>query len=119
MAQARLIFDTPIFHKIYDLYKLLSSYQNSIPKTQRYTLWAKCETTNLAILEKLIETGHLLSEDRIRSLHAMSHKLDLLKVLIRLAKDTPAIDQKQYLEIQVIIQEIGKMIGGWIKSVPR
>jgi hypothetical protein len=42
----------------------------------------------------------------------------VLKVLIRLAKETRAIDNPQYLEIQVILQEIGKMIGGWIKSVP-
>lgn len=119
MTQPRLVFDTPIFHKIYDLYKLLSSYQNRIPKTQRYTLWSKCETTNLVILERLIETSYLLNEERIHSLHALSHKLDLLKVLIRLAKDTRTIDQKQYLEVQAIMQEIGKMIGGWIKSVPR
>ncbi len=42
-----------------------------------------------------------------------------IKVLFRLAKDTRAIDSKQYLEIQTVIQEIGKMVGGWIKSVPQ
>ena len=42
----------------------------------------------------------------------------LLKVLIRLAHDTRTIDQPQYLELQAILQEIGKMVGGWIKFVP-
>lgn len=118
MTQPRSVLDIPIFHKIYDLYKLLHSYHTRIPKSERYTLWQRCENTTLALLETLIETGHRKGEERLNTLYAMSNKLDLLKVLIRLAKDTRTIDNKQYLAIQEILQEVGRMIGGWIKSVP-
>lgn len=118
MSQARPIFDIPIFHKIYELYKLLHSYQNRIPKSERYTLWQKCENTALDLLEALIETSHLKGEERLNSLYIISNRLDLLKVLMRLANETRTIDNPQYLAIQAILQEIGKMIGGWIKSVP-
>lgn len=118
MIQARSVLDIPIFHKIYDLYKLLHSYHSRIPKSERYTLWQRCENTTLALLEALIETSHKQAEGRIHSLLEMSNKLDLLKVLFRLAKETCTIDNQQYLAIQTLIQEIGKMIGGWIKSVP-
>lgn len=118
MTQARPVLDIPIFHKIYDLYKLLHSYQARIPKSERYTIWQKCENTTLALLESLIETSHRKGTDRVQSLYVISNKLDLLKVLIRLSKETRTIDDRQYLEIQAIIQEIGKMVGGWIKSVP-
>jgi hypothetical protein len=117
-TQIRPVLDIPIFHRIYDLYKLLHSYQARIPKSERYTLWQKCENTTLVLLEALIETSHQKGEVRAQSLYTISNKLDLLKVLIRLAKDTRTIDNPQYLEIQAVIQEIGKMIGGWIKSVP-
>lgn len=113
----RSVLDIPIFHKAYDLYKLLYSYHDRIPKSARYTLWQKCENTTLAFLERLIEMGHQKENERLQALYAISDKLDLLKVLIRLAKDTRIIDEVQYLAIQTIIQEIGKMIGGWIKSV--
>lgn len=116
--QSRTVLDIPIFHRIYDLYKLLHGFQPKIPKFERYTLWQKCENTTLALLEVLIDTGHRKGEDRIQSLYILSNKLDLLKVLIRLAKDTRTIDNSQYIEIQGVIQEIGKMAGGWIKSVP-
>ncbi|NGX59058.1 MAG: hypothetical protein KR126chlam3_00202 [Chlamydiae bacterium] len=118
-TQPRPVLDIPIFHRIYDLYKLLHSYQTQIPKSERYTLWQKCENTTLALLEALIETSHQKGEDRAQTLYIISNKLDLLKVLIRLAKDTRTIDKPQYLEIQTVIQEVGRMIGGWIKSVPR
>ena len=55
----------------------------------------------------------------LQALYVISDKLDVLKVLFRLAKDTRTIDSKQYLAIQTPIQEIGKMVGGWIKSVPQ
>jgi 23S rRNA-intervening sequence protein len=117
-TQVRSVLDVPIFHRIYDLYKLLHSYQTRIPKSERYTLWQKCENTTLVLLETLIETGYRKGEDRAQCLYTLSNKLDLLKVLIRLARDTRTIDNPQYLEIQAVLQEIGKMIGGWIKSVP-
>lgn len=46
----------------------------------------------------------------------MSIRLDLLKVLLRLAKDTQSISTNKYMELQTILQEIGKMLGGWIRA---
>lgn len=119
MGQTRSVLEIPIFHKIYDLYKLFHSYHQRIPKAERYTLWQKCENTTLLLLEILIETSHYSGEKRLQFLYLLSNKLDLLKVLVRLAKETRTIDNPQYLQIQTLLQEIGKMIGGWIKSVPR
>jgi hypothetical protein len=92
MTQTRQVLDIPIFHRIYDLYKLLHSYHGSIPKCERYTLWQKCENTALALLEALIETSHCKGSERLHFLYIISNKLDLLKVLIRLAKETRTID---------------------------
>lgn len=111
------ILSTPIFHKLYELYTLFHSYQGLIPKSQRYSLWLRCENTLLTLLEIVIEIGHKRDEEKLKALFVISDKLDILKVLCRLAKDTRTIDSKQYLGIQVIVQEVGKMLGGWIKSV--
>jgi len=46
----------------------------------------------------------------------MSVKLDLLKVLIRLSKDSQAMNNSNYLKLQVSLQEIGKMLGGWLRA---
>jgi hypothetical protein len=117
MTQTRQVLDIPICHKMYELYKLLHSYQSDIPKLERYTLWQKCENTSLDLLEALIATSHRRGEERLNILYKISSKLDFLKILIRLAKETRTIDSKQYLAIQEIIQEIGKMVGGWMKAI--
>ena len=46
-----------------------------------------------------------------------SVKLNLLRVFIRLMKETKAIDSKKYLELETSVDEIGRMLGGWIRSV--
>ena len=46
-----------------------------------------------------------------------SNKNDLLKYLIRLAYETKSINDKKYLLLEEKAIEIGKMIGGWIKSI--
>ena len=63
------------------LYKLIHSYHSRVPKSERYTLWQRCEITTLDLLEALIETGHRKGEERLQSLYVISNKLDLLKVL--------------------------------------
>lgn len=43
-------------------------------------------------------------------------KLNVLRVLIRLTKDVKAIDNKKYIALETNIDEIGRMLGGWIRS---
>lgn len=46
-----------------------------------------------------------------------SDKTDLLKYLLRLAYEIKSINLKKYLLLEEKIIEIGKMLGGWIKSI--
>jgi len=44
-------------------------------------------------------------------------KTDTLKILIRLAKEVKALDNKKYIQLEQELQELGKMIGGWMRSI--
>jgi len=48
-------------------------------------------------------------------LERASVKVDLLKLLLRLAKDTQSLKITAYLDLESDLQEIGKMLGGWLK----
>ena len=45
-----------------------------------------------------------------------SDKTDLLKYLARFTYETKSINLKSYILLEEKILEIGKMLGGWIKS---
>ena len=108
--------DIPIIKKIYELYKLLYSYRKIIPKFERYTIWQERLSVNMHILKKLIQLGNADPTNRHAKLADISSEVDLLKILIRLSFEINAIDNKKYIAIQTTINEIGKMLGGWIKS---
>ncbi len=104
----------PIFIKLYDFYKNLTMTVNIFPKTKRYTLGQRLDNITLDILELLFSVPS--STDKVKTLQQISIKVDLLKVLLRLAKDSQTIQNNKYLELESILQEIGRMLGGWIKS---
>ncbi|MBM3205187.1 four helix bundle protein [Candidatus Uhrbacteria bacterium] len=54
---------------------------------------------------------------RTTLLRQASFTLDVLKVLVRLAKDIKALPEGTYIQLQGQMQEVGKQLGGWIKSL--
>jgi len=109
--------DIPIFKKSYDLYKDFYICLKSFPRQDRYALGHKCESLISELLESLLSASGLSGSEKVPHLDKASSKLNLLRVHIRLAKDIKALDNKKYTEIQTSIDEIGRMLGGWKKSI--
>jgi len=47
----------------------------------------------------------------------VDEKIFILKTLIRLAKEIKSLNIKKYIILEKELQEIGRMIGGWIRSI--
>jgi four helix bundle protein len=107
--------EPPIFHKIYEFIIWIYPTINKFPKSQRFVLGQRMENVVLDILELLIEAK--LSKIRISFLQKSSVKLDKLRILMRLTKDLKFISVKEYEFGCKQIDEIGRMLGGWIKSL--
>lgn len=107
----------PIFKKSYELYKEFYILKNSAPKKDRYGIWQKCENCILKILELIISASHKQAREKTPTLESASLNLDVLRILIRLMKDIKSIDNKKYIAIEQSIDEIGRMLGGWIRSI--
>lgn len=109
-------FDIPIFRKVYDLYKQFHDIRNKAPKQDRYTIYVKCENSLLEVLEGILEASQLSRNEKMPVLQKTSLKLNFLRVFIRLLKDVKSIDLKNYASLEESVDEIGRMLGGWIKS---
>ncbi len=109
-------FDIPIFKKSYDLYKTLHEYRKIIPKKDRFTVFERCENAMLDILEAILLASSQKKEEKAPTLEQASLKLNVLRVFVRLLKDIKAIDMKKYVTLESMIDEIGRMLGGWIRS---
>lgn len=109
-------FDIPIFKKAYALYKDFYGIRSSVSKQDRYTIYLRCENVILDIIERILLSSEQSKIEKLPTLKQTSVKLNLLRVLIRLAKDVKAINIKKYTTLEESIDEIGRMLGGWIKS---
>jgi len=109
-------FDIPIFKKAYDLYKTFHGYRKLIPKQDRFTLSAHCEQAILDVVENILTASSQKQQDKIGTLERASLKLNMLRVFVRLMKDIKSLDGKKYIILENTIDEIGRMLGGWIRS---
>lgn len=96
---------------------LMYGYQaiKQFPKHEKHVLAAEIRKSMLQ-LQRLIVTAFKRYHKKT-TLTELDIELAILKRQVRLAKDLRYIDTKKYqLWIERLV-EIGKMLGGWIKSV--
>jgi hypothetical protein len=103
--------------KFYGLYLLTSRWLKKFPKPERYTLGERLENSILDALTEIYFLNQLPDAFKETHLLAVSAKNETAKILFRLALDTGALELGQYAQAQAVLQETGKMLGGWINHV--
>ncbi len=112
------LIDIPIVHALYQLYKALHELLLKFPKSQRYSLGSVMQTELLDLMEAVVTAANTAKpETKKERLSVASTKLDLLRLMVRLSKDCKCVDNKTYLALESQLHEIGRMLGGWLKSL--
>lgn len=107
--------ETPLFSKIYQFSIDLYRENKKMPKRDRYLYGERLEETCQIILENVIYAVNSIKNEKLPCLIIANKKLELLKVQLRAANEMELLNNKKYLEFEEILQEIGKMLGGWIR----
>lgn len=108
--------EIPLFQKIYDFYKLYYQLIDHFPQKSRGVLGKKIEDLILELLRLISRARFAQGQEKLRLLKKTSGNLDFLKTLFRLAFEIKAIDQKKYFLFEEKLQEMGRMLGSWIKE---
>jgi hypothetical protein len=84
------------------------------PRSQKYLLGDRLQQQTLLLLDHLISATYA----KERSLHLRQANLEIEKLRfgIRLAKDLHHFDLKRYEFAARALDQIGRMIGGWLKK---
>ncbi|MCR4277457.1 MAG: diversity-generating retroelement protein Avd [Candidatus Berkelbacteria bacterium] len=106
----------PIFQKSYDLYKAFYSCRDHVAKQDRHTVWQRCENLVLDLLQSIILASQQEKTEKLATLESASVQLNTLRILLRLTKDLKVIDPKKYVMLEKLIDEVGRMLGGWLKA---
>ncbi|MDP2649132.1 MAG: diversity-generating retroelement protein Avd [bacterium] len=112
-----MLQDLVIFEKVYQLVRWLYPTVSKFPKAQRFVLGQQIENTALDILRGVIRAN--AERDKLATLKGASVDLDTLRILLRLSKDLEFLSVRQYGFAAEQVNEVGKLLGGWIKSNTR
>jgi hypothetical protein len=108
-----MLVDLKIFVKVYDLIMYLHKEIAGFPKSEKPVLGRRIYDSFLQILEHIITAN----EETIKGPHLKkaSVELEKLRIFIRLTNDFHLISIEKYGIVSKKIDEIGKMLGGWIR----
>lgn len=109
--------EAPILKKTVDLYTEFYGHLKTFPKKDQYLLGKRCEEHILVFMELILLAVGFPKDRKLRVLETANGKFDVLKVLFRTARELKILDNKKYLSLEEKIQEIGRMLGGWMKSL--
>lgn len=109
--------DLPIFQKLYDFYRSFYGVIDHFPRKARDVLGANIERTVLELLELVDRASYAAGHSKRQLVETATQRLDFLKVLIRLCCELKIIDQKKYFFLEAQLQTIGRMLGGWLKTI--
>ena len=84
-----------------------------IPKGARYTIGTRIENKFLDLLELAYIAYFSKKENKIEKISECIFLLDTLKFIISVAWDAKLISNKQFEEIALKLEEVGRMLWGW------
>lgn len=97
-----------------DLVPWIMARTERFPKNLRYSLAQKIDNICLEILELIVQA--IYSQTKRDILQRINLKLDVLRALLQMAFKMQRLIESQYEYISRELLEIGKMVGGWLKS---
>ena len=107
----------PIVTHLTLAYKLWHSYLPNIPRDSRYTLGTKIDALFIETAEPIFIATYLSREQKPPYLRKAAAQLDLVKFFLQILWEIQSLDNKKYVALSEKLDEIGRMLGGWIRQL--
>ena len=105
--------ELPIFIQWMDFLKWLLLTTDKFPKKARFTFSDRVNRLALDVIEEIIEAKY--SRNKEMTLMQANLNLEKLRVLLRICYELRYLTLKSYEHAVFSINDVGKMLGGWIK----
>ena len=102
-----------MLEKLKTVYKLWHEYHEKLPKTQKYSLGNRIDKLFIESIEVTVTAAFLPKEEKVPWVRLAIRKADTIKILLTILWETKSLDDKKYIALSEILNEVGKMLGGW------
>lgn len=101
----------------YDYTKWVLDRVDGFPKNQRFVLGTRLADAVVTVLELLGEAAYAGKERKRELLDEANRKIEVVRWLVRLTMDRGLISKRQFLHSAKGLEECGRMVGGWARSL--
>ena len=109
--------DMIIFTRTYDFVSWLIPLTLNFPRNQRFVVTSRLQTAALAFQERLVEANSRRGPLRAASLRDADAELVKVRLYLRLCGRWEWMTSGQYQHASAMVAEIGRLLGGWMKTV--
>ena len=110
--------DMIILSKTFNLLEWLIPKSGRFPRVYRFTVTQRMMDAALDFQEALFEAQSCREKARYVVLQRCDAALNKLRLYLRLAVEWKWFNQGQYQHVSLMVAEIGRLLGGWIKQTP-
>lgn len=100
--------------KIKVSYQLWYEYYQILPKNHRHTIGVKIDNLFTDTIEAVAIATFLSKEEKTPYIRLAIRKINTVTVFLLILWENKSLDNKKYIALSEKINEIGKILGGWL-----
>lgn len=109
--------ELPVINRTQELYENVCKITEKLPALQQQTIGKRLENSILQLLELLIMAKHAPSAHKGPYLIKASAQAEIIQFQLRILLNRKLANETTLHQLQAKVIEIGRMLGGWRKSV--
>lgn len=109
--------ELPVINRTQELYESVMSLTEKLASLKRQTIGRRLENAILLLLELLIMAKHAPTSHKGAYLIKASAQAELVQFHLRILLTQKLANETTLHQLQAKVIEIGRMLGGWRKSV--
>lgn len=109
--------ESPLYVRTYDLLLWLIPQVQKFPRAYRFTVSEHIQKLLISFQDHLITAGKMRGATRKTSLEEADIQLEKLRFWIRFARDKQLITLRQYEYVSRMVNEVGRLLGAWLKKL--
>jgi adenine-specific DNA methylase len=97
------------------LYREVYTASSKVSKRDKLGIYAHIESLTLEAFNLCVEAVYKPKQEKRSVLETLRIRIETLKQLVRVTHEMNLMEEKKYILISGLLQEISKMTNGWIR----
>lgn len=87
-----------------------------LPRTEKFSIGNEYKNMMYKMLEEVMMLGKVVIEEKMNYINKIDARINVQRVFLRIMQDNKWIDEKKFLYSMSLLDELGRIVGGLLKT---